>query len=177
MPDPESSYDIAVIVDKPCWKAPASQWETLIQPVVLETLRQSLWKSSAEINILLSDNVAVHELNKKFRGIDKPTNVLSFPSLEADEISSYRKEKTKDTIILGDIVLAFETLQQESLEQNILFEHHVKHLIVHGVLHLLGYDHQKEEDAINMESLEVSILSTLNIPNPYKEHDKYHDHD
>jgi len=171
MPDPaESSIEITVIVDKPCWEKPLPHWEALIQPAIRETLHQLNWIKSSEINIVLTDDAAIQELNKSYRGLNKPTNVLSFPSLEPDEVLSvYKSAKGQTPIILGDVILAFETIRQESLEQKKDFEKHLVHLAVHGTLHLLGFDHEKEEDAIIMESLEIQILSSLMIPNPYEE--------
>jgi probable rRNA maturation factor len=170
MPDPEPSVDIVVILDKPCWDRPIAEWEALIQPAILETLHQSQWVQPAEINILLTDDARIHELNKEHRGIDKPTNVLSFPSFEEEEIFSFKGGNALlEPIVLGDIALAHETIQKESLSQNKSFDHHLIHLAVHGVLHLLGFDHEKDEDATVMESLEIKILSSLKIPNPYQE--------
>lgn len=170
MPDPDPSVDIVVILDKPCWERPVSEWEALIQPAVLKTLHQSQWTKRAEINILLTDDPTIQKLNKSYLGLDKPTNVLSFPSLEPEEISDlYKGGKSQTPIILGDVVLAFETIQEESLRQKKSFDHHLTHLVVHGILHLLGFDHEKDDDADVMESLEIEILSSLMIPNPYQE--------
>lgn len=170
MPDPEPSVDIVVILDKPCWEKSIVEWEALIQPAILETLSQSLWAQSAEINILLTDDARIHELNKEHRGVDKPTNVLSFPSFEPEEIFSLKVgNELPELMVLGDIALSYETIQNESLSQNKPFDQHLIHLTVHGVLHLLGFDHEKDEDATVMESLEVKILSSLKIPNPYQE--------
>lgn len=168
MPDPEPPIDIVIILDKPCWERPISEWEALIQPAVLEALRQAQWVCPAEINFLLTDDARIQELNKNYRDVNKPTNVLSFPSLEPEEISDLKeKEKSLQPIILGDVVLSFEIIRQESLNQEIPFDHHLIHLAVHGVLHLLGFDHERDEDATVMESLEIKILSSLTIPNPY----------
>lgn len=170
MPDPESSIDITVIVDKPCWGRASIEWEGLIRPTVLKALRQSQWTQPAEINILLTDDETIQKLNKSYRNIDKPTNVLSFPSLEREEISDFIKgDKSQTPIILGDVALAFQTIQAESLKQKKSFDHHLVHLVVHGILHLLGFDHEKDDDAEVMESLEIEILSSFMIPNPYQE--------
>ena len=170
MPDPDLSINIVVIIDKPCWEKPLSQWEALIQPAILETLCQASWFQGAEINVLLTDDSTIQQLNKNHLGQDKPTNVLSFPSLEPEVISNLgNQENVGFPIILGDVALAFETIQKESLGQKKLFEHHLLHLTVHGILHLLGFDHKQDEDALVMESLEIKILSSLMIPNPYEE--------
>lgn len=170
MPDPDPSIDIAVIVDKPCWEKTQAYWEALIQPVVRETLRQAQWNQGAEINVVLSDDAAVQELNKHYRGQEKPTNVLSFPSLEPEEVARLACEEKAHTspVILGDVVLAFETIQKESLDQKKPFDDHLLHLIAHGTLHLLGFDHEQDKDALAMESLEIRILSSLMVPNPYQ---------
>jgi probable rRNA maturation factor len=114
--------------------------------------------------VALSSDAAVQRLNADFRGQDKPTNVLSFtapPGAVADE----------DQRNLGDIVLALETVTREAHERGIPFADHVRHLTVHGLLHLLGYDHQTEAEALAMEGLEIEILASLDIPNPYGETD------
>ncbi len=176
MPDPDPCMDIVIIVDKPCWQQPEASWNALIQPAVMETLRQSHWNHPSEINILLTDREKIQQLNKQYRHLDKPTNVLSFPSLEPSEVAAfYEKKKAPTSLILGDVALAFEIIQQEAALQHKSFEHHLIHLVVHGVLHLLAYDHEKEKDANVMESLEIKILSSLTVPNPYKSDDDQDD--
>lgn len=170
MPDPEPSNEIVILINKSCWEQPLSYWTELIEPVVQKTLLTAKWVQPSEVNILLTDDAEMRKLNKQYRGFDKSTNVLSFPSLDAKEISALLKDKTQQTpIILGDIALAFEAIQHESQEQKKSFAQHLVHLVVHGTLHLLGYDHDNDEDALKMESLEIEILSDLMIPNPYKE--------
>lgn len=172
MPDPDPSVHIAIILDKPCWGDTVSQWETLIKPVALETLRQSSLRlpPEAEISVLLTDDATIQELNRTYRGYDKPTNVLAFPSLEPQAISDLGiPQNIQGPLILGDVALAFETIQRESLSQKKPFEHHLAHLTVHGILHLLGFDHNQDNEALTMESLEIKILSSLMIPNPYQE--------
>ena len=106
------------------------------------------------VAVVLTDDVSIQELNHDFRQKDKPTNVLSFPSDEPDE--------------WGDIIFAHETITREATEQNKHFDSHLSHLLVHGMLHLLGYDHIEEADAREMESLEIEILEQLAIENPYE---------
>ena len=116
------------------------------------------------VNVCLSNDDEVHQLNKEFRGIDKPTNVLSFANIDGDFFEEIERENEAD---LGEIVLAFETLQQEAYLKNITVYAHFCHLLVHGFLHLLGFDHQKNSDATVMEGLEVEILDAFSIDNPY----------
>ena len=118
--------------------------------------------TSGSITVLFTDDADVRNLNRQYRGKDTPTNVLSFPAgpalpgLPETEMHSH-----------GDIVLAFETCQREADEQGISLQDHTAHLIVHGILHLFGYDHQSDQDADIMEKLETDILAMMGIANPY----------
>ena len=114
-----------------------------------------------EVSVMLCDDAAIRELNRTWRGKDKPTNVLSFPAPEQPGVTGPRH--------LGDIALAYETLVRESEEESKELAHHYAHLIVHGVLHLLGYDHETEEEAEIMEGLEVKALASLGIADPYRD--------
>ena len=107
-----------------------------------------------ELSVVLADDTRVHALNRDYRGKDTPTNVLSFPMAEA-------------TGLLGDVVLARETLEREALAQGKTFADHTAHMLVHGVLHLLGYDHLDDAEAEDMERREVRALARLGIDNPY----------
>ena len=113
-----------------------------------------------EASVMLTDDARIQELNRTWRGKDKPTNVLSFPAPEQPGATGPRH--------LGDIALAYETLVRESEEESKELAHHFAHLIVHGVLHLLGYDHEVEAEAEIMEGLEVKALATLGIADPYR---------
>lgn len=113
-----------------------------------------------EISILLSDDRMVRNLNREHRGKDKPTNVLSFtgddgPALPGSEV------------LLGDIVLAWQTVSAEARAQGKPVADHTSHLVIHGVLHLLGYDHERVEDATTMERIEVDSMARLGLPDPY----------
>lgn len=108
---------------------------------------------TGEVSIKWCGDDEIQALNHQFRGLDKPTNVLSFPA--------------NDVGYLGDIAVSLETIAREAKAQGKEYEHHLVHMIVHGVLHLLEYDHEDDIDAEAMEALEISILSTLGIQNPY----------
>lgn len=110
-----------------------------------------------EISVLLTDDATVHALNAQFRGKDKPTNVLSFPASD----TAYGH--------LGDIALAYGVCVKEAEEQGKTLAAHLQHLVAHGVLHLLGYDHEDDEEATEMENLERQILAGLGLPDPYAE--------
>ncbi len=118
-------------------------------------------KSHAHINILLSNDEMIRALNSQFRGMDKATNVLSFPYGESDPANP------EEAGMLGDVILAFETVEREARMRDIPLAHHVAHLVVHGALQLFGYDHGQDDEADEMEKLEISILAELNIPDPY----------
>jgi len=119
------------------------------------------------VNVCLSNNEAVHKLNKEFRGMDKPTNVLSFANIDDDEFWDMLPQAKE--VELGDIILAFETLQQEAEVKRISVYAHYCHLLVHGFLHILGFDHQDDKEAEEMEELETDILAAFSIENPYQE--------
>ncbi|MGH1418993.1 MAG: rRNA maturation RNase YbeY [Hyphomicrobiaceae bacterium] len=119
-----------------------------------------------EATVMLSNDAEVAELNAQFRGKAKPTNVLSFPAdNECAHAGIANHEGGRRQ--LGDIILAWETVSQEASEAGISVPHHVQHLVLHGVLHLLGYDHQTDDEAGEMESLETAILNTIGISDPY----------
>lgn len=120
----------------------------------------------AEIAITLSDDAEVRVLNRDWRGKDKPTNVLSFPGLEGAMANLLPPDAPRP---LGDIILAFETCRGEAADQGKSLADHTRHLVVHGVLHLLGFDHEDEAEAEEMEALETAILAGLGIADPYRE--------
>ena len=131
--------------------------ETLVQSAAAEVATEPALKiGTASIVVALSDDASVAVLNGQYRGKDKPTNVLSFPAGPGAE-EGY----------LGDIVLAAETVVREAVREDIPPEHHFQHLIVHGILHLMGFDHETETQAEEMEALEIKILRRLGISNPY----------
>lgn len=124
--------------------------------------------SEVEVALLLSNNNKLQNLNNQFRGKNKPTNVLSFPDIDVESQKILEFQSLKDYITLGDIAFSYETIKLEAEEQNKSFEDHFTHLLVHGILHLIGFDHEiSKKDAEEMESLEIEILKTLLISSPY----------
>lgn len=115
----------------------------------------------AEVSIVLTDDAHIRELNRQWRGLDKPTNVLSFPAAEPEAIG--------ESAHLGDIVLAHETIAREAADDGKTVSDHLCHLVIHGILHLLGEDHLDDEEAEAMEAREIAALSRLGIADPYTE--------
>jgi probable rRNA maturation factor len=122
----------------------------------------------AELAVMLTDDAGIRTLNSNWRGIDKPTNVLSFPALQPTGTAAPEDAPR----MLGDIAIAFETTRKEADDEQKPFDHHLSHLAVHGFLHLIGYDHEKDDDAEAMESLEQEILAQLGIPDPYADRER-----
>jgi probable rRNA maturation factor len=121
----------------------------------------------AELAIMLTDDTGIRTLNNNWRGIDKPTNVLSFPALQPTAGAPADAPR-----MLGDIAIAYETTRKEADDEEKPFDHHLSHLAVHGFLHLIGYDHEKDDDAEAMEDLEREILAQLGIPDPYADRER-----
>jgi len=127
-------------------------------------------KSVAHLSILLVSNPQIRKINQQFRGIDKPTDILSFCALDEQVIHKSGLEKaifSKDFVPLGDLVIAFEMVEKDANLQNKGFYPHLTHLLTHGILHLIGYDHEENEMAELMEKKEIEILRHFQIENPY----------
>ena len=122
----------------------------------------------AELAVMLTDDAGIRTLNSNWRGIDKPTNVLSFPALPP----SGPVGPDDAPRMLGDIAIAYETMRREADDEQKPFDHHLSHLAIHGFLHLMGYDHETDDDAEAMETLEQEILAQLGIPDPYADRDR-----
>ena len=122
-----------------------------------------------ELSVRLTGDAEVRALNSEWRGKDKPTNVLSFPM--ADESDFTDANIAEHELLLGDIVLARGVCEREAAEKQVPFERHATHLLVHGTLHLLGYDHQQDDQAEDMEQREIRALARLGIDDPYQVRD------
>lgn len=156
------SVDIIVSREAGAWPEEA---EWLAERAALAALVAALPADHgpAELSVVLADDPLVQGLNRDYRGKDKPTNVLSFP-LSGDDGPL---AEPGVPILLGDVVLAWETLTREAAEQGKPLADHLTHLVAHGVLHLLGHDHETDAEAEAMERLEVAVLARLGVPDPY----------
>ncbi len=139
------------------------EWTAIAERALACALRTAgtTIQPGAEVSVILTDDAEIRSLNRDWRQQDKATNVLSFPLATPARLAS--------APMLGDIVLAAGTVAREALAEKKSFENHATHLMIHGFLHLLGHDHMNEEDATRMEALEMAILATLGIENPYGE--------
>lgn len=152
--------DIAIQYDS--WNETFSDIDALVQAAVAQILSALDTPKLGELSIALVSDADIQILNRDYRGKDKPTNVLSFPATNTLD---------GPAPILGDIVLALETVIREAEEKPTTLEAHLSHLIIHGFLHLQGYDHETDDTAAEMEALEITALAALNIDNPYEIHD------
>ena len=152
---------------------PEGEWEAIArraaEAAIGRTPQGPLLTTEAlvEISVRLTTDDEVHALNKQYRGKDKPTNVLSFPMVQPDLIDTISQNSDDGEVLLGDIVLAHGVCVAEAAERGIAVETHASHLMVHGVLHLLGYDHMNDDEAEAMEEIEREALGTLGIADPY----------
>lgn len=150
----------------------ALDWDARAADAVAAALALTPYASLAdaaplvEVSVRLTDDAEVHALNRDFRGKDKPTNVLSFPMVQPDLLDALSNGDDGEAL-LGDIVLACETVAAEAADKAISIEAHATHLIVHGTLHLLGYDHETDDAAEHMEAIERDALARLGLSDPY----------
>ena len=155
VPD-KSTPIVDVLAESPLWEK-----QPQAVPVVeraIAAAAEAIDAPLGEVVVMLADDETVRSLNRDWRKIDKPTNVLSFPAAQTPGI---------EPLMLGDIVIGYETLTRECEAEDRVFLHHLAHLAVHGFLHLMGYDHQNDSDAEAMEQLETAILARLDMPDPY----------
>ncbi|MEO0347928.1 MAG: rRNA maturation RNase YbeY [Pseudomonadota bacterium] len=159
-----------VVVSNPSWPATVTSTSWL-QPVVATTLAQYSWPKAlrnCELSFNFTDDATIAELNTDFLQQQAATNVLSFPTQSISPGNTTDIEVSGDYCHLGDIVLAHQYICTDATNLNLNFEHHLIHLIVHSILHLLGYDHLKDSEAEQMEAKEIAILKLFSIENPYQ---------
>ncbi len=162
--------DIAMEAE-PEWDS-TTGWDDLVRNAAEAAVAESAFpklaesKRAIEISVRLAGDEEVRALNCKWRGKDKATNVLSFPQLEPSELGGMADEGPE--LMLGDIILAHGVCAREAADKQVAMTDHAAHLVVHGTLHLLGYDHEDDNSAEDMESREVRALGRLGIPDPYE---------
>ncbi len=158
---------VDISLESDIWLSELPDVETLVHRVAQAAVSAvPKTPSKAELSVLLCGDANIRQLNRDYRASDAATNVLAFGNYDqAGPISDVRP------VLIGDVVIAFETVAREAADQKKPLSHHVSHLLVHGVLHLLGYNHDEDTAAHVMEELERAILAGLGIPDPYAEHD------
>jgi len=162
--------ETALSVEDP-W--PVGEWEALAHRAVTAAMERTprgemlTYPVTVEISIRLTTDAEVQMLNSQYRHKDKPTNVLSFPMVQADLLDTIDQNSDDGEVLLGDIVLAHGVCAGEAEERGISIEQHATHLIVHGTLHLLGYDHLEDHEAEAMEAIEIDALAALGLADPY----------
>jgi len=162
--------EVAIEADEE-WDS-SSSWEQLVRRAAEAAIAESAFPQLAtgarpvELSVRLSGDDEVRALNTQWRGKDKATNVLSFPMAESDDLTSAKLADAE--LLLGDIILARGVCEAEAADKGVSVEDHATHLVVHGTLHLLGYDHHDDDEAADMEAREVRALGRLGIANPYE---------
>lgn len=162
--------DVAVQTE-PDW--PDADWEALAAHCASAAVKRTPYAAFAtspvtiEIAVRMTNDDEVRTLNRSYRQKDKPTNVLSFPMVQPDLLDTVTTNSDDGEVLLGDIILAHGVCAREAADRGISVEHHAQHLIVHGVLHLLGYDHQGDAEAEAMEGIERDALASMGIADPY----------
>ena len=162
--------DVAIEADSE-WDSRTS-WEDLVDRAAKAAVAESAFPQlgsgprSVELSVRLTSDAEVHALNSEWRGKDKPTNVLSFPMAEPEDLDG--SDDAGPELMLGDVILARGVCVAEAADKGISLENHAAHLMVHGTLHLLGYDHMDDDSAADMEARETRALARLGIADPYE---------
>lgn len=152
---------------------PAGDWETLAERAFAAAVERTPYAALAatdaaiEVSVRLASDEEVRVLNRQYRQKDRPTNVLSFPMVQRDLLEAVTLNSDDGEVLLGDVVLAHNVCAAEAAEKGVSVADHASHLLVHGMLHLLGYDHQDEGEANAMEQIERDALAALGLPDPY----------
>jgi probable rRNA maturation factor len=157
-----------VLVTADCWRTEPDAEAVIHRAIEAAAEIAEADVGEAELAVMLTNDSGIRTLNNNWRGIDKPTNVLSFPALQPTSAGGPDDAPR----MLGDIAIAYETTHREADEDRKPFGHHLSHLAVHGFLHLIGYDHENDDDAEEMENLEREILAQLGIPDPYADRER-----
>lgn len=157
--------EVLVVAD--CWQAEPDAEAVVHRAIAAAAESVDADVGDAELAIMLTDDAGIRTLNSNWRGLDKPTNVLSFPALQPTGPVGPDDAPR----MLGDIAIAYQTTRKEADDEQKPFDHHLSHLAIHGFLHLIGYDHEKDGEAEAMEVLERQILAQLGIPDPYADRD------
>ena len=179
MTDLPYTVDLAITYQDDGWAALIPDIETRSEAIVHATLKTiareidlekfvSAEKPVVEISLVFTNDAGIQDLNRDYRGKDQPTNVLSFPDAALNAAELADAAAIEEPLLLGDILIARETLILEAAAQHKDIADHLAHILTHGVLHLAGYDHMEENEAEIMEHLEIAILRDLNIANPYE---------
>ncbi len=162
-------HDIDLAIQDPSWEELTGIEDLLLTAakttLMMAVLPRKCEDRPLEISLVLANDDLVRILNNEYRGKDKPTNVLSFAAMDENNMPDIQD----GPLNIGDVILSYQTVEKEASEQDKFIQDHAAHMIVHGVLHLLGYDHEKDDDANVMESTEIRILEKLGIQNPYTE--------
>lgn len=184
MPEPASintlntNIIVSISVENPRWRD--TDFGVPLENLLETMVRTSLMSADApalnaaentEVSLILMDDQTIHSINREYRGFDKPTNVLSFPQLQPKEVKS-TSLKNRSFLPLGDILVSLDTIEKEAADQGKDLQDHLAHMIVHGCLHLLGYDHMNNGQADEMETLETAILTGLGYAPPYDNDDE-----
>ena len=161
-----------IVIDTDAEWDSSNNWAALARSAAAAAIAESAFpelgqgERSVELSVRLTSDDEVHALNSEWRGKDKPTNVLSFPMVEEEDLAE--SSEPGPELMLGDIVLARGVCEAEAAEKGVPIESHATHLMVHGTLHLLGYDHMDEDSAADMEAREVRALARLGLGDPYE---------
>lgn len=174
-PDPHDPHDIAVLMRDPAWRSTVPEAEACCRAAARATIAavaratgRTTPAAACALAIMLADDIFLRQLNQRYRSRDAATNVLAFPSGDGDSLTRVHSEDVAPRA-LGDVAIARETVLREAAAQGKARGDHLRHLVVHGVLHLFGYDHLTAGDAAEMEAIEVAVLAGLGVTDPYAE--------